>query len=118
MANSRERTFDPTALKRLIDERHAGNVAAAARHTGIAQPTLFNILGGKGYSPRADTLAKLAHAYGVSFDYISGRGGRAHDDSFVSGVHAAIRHVRQELDRLEASLQNGKIDPAQKLRPK
>jgi len=91
-------------------------MAAAARHTGIAQPTLFNIMKRK-YHPRADTLAKLARSFGVTFDFISGRSERAHDDTFESGAYAAIRVMRRDLERLENMVESGEFGPKSATNP-
>lgn len=80
----------------------------AARFTGVAQPTLHNILHGR-YKPRADTIARLAHVYGVSLDFISGRSERSDDDTYEAGAHAAIRTIRRELVQLEESIEAGEF---------
>lgn len=106
----RAESFNPIRLAKLILDEHGGNKSAAARKIGIAQATLWNILDGK-YKPRADTLAKLARAYGSTLDFVSGRDDRAHDDTFVSGARAIMRMIRRDLVRLEEALESGELAP-------
>lgn len=107
---SRAKRFDPTRLKRLIDQQFEGNAAAAGRAAGLSQPTIFNLLAGK-YNPRTPTLEALARALHVSTDFLLSRPDRLPDDTFGEGMHYAIRHIQRELAQLEQMLDAGEIGP-------
>lgn len=56
-------------VRALLQLAHAGNLAEASQATGIAYPTLRDLYVGRTVNPRADTLDRLASAYGVSLEW-------------------------------------------------
>ena len=55
--------YDPTALRRMLDERHL-TLTAMARRARIGRDTL-NAIATRRVRPRADTLAKIARGLDV-----------------------------------------------------
>jgi transcriptional regulator with XRE-family HTH domain len=61
-------------VRRLIEERDAGNKSAAARRCGINQPAMSRLANGA-TSPDLDTVRAIAQGYGVSLDWLVTGGG-------------------------------------------
>lgn len=59
-----------TRVADLIDRFHGGSVNAAARDTGVSQPTLSRIAAGTVRRPRRSALERIASFYGVSLDWL------------------------------------------------
>jgi transcriptional regulator with XRE-family HTH domain len=63
-------------LRRLVAAVHGGNMNAAARDVGVAQPTIRRIIEGEQEKgPRADVVQSIARYYNISLDWLmSGAG--------------------------------------------
>ena len=59
-----------TRVQWLIDRYHGGKVNAAARDTGVPQPTLYGIVTGSVVNPRVDSIQKIAAFYQVGVDWL------------------------------------------------
>jgi hypothetical protein len=53
-------------VRHLIERHHAGDRHAAAAHLGVPVPALADVLSGQWERMRADVLAAVVRAYGVS----------------------------------------------------
>lgn len=60
-------------IRRLIDQVHGGNLAAAGRATGIPYPTMRDLYTGRASNPELATLDQLRAAYGVSLNWFTER---------------------------------------------
>jgi hypothetical protein len=60
-------------IRRLIDQVHGGNLAAAGRATGIPYPTIRDLYTGRTSNPELATLDQLRAAYGVSLNWFTER---------------------------------------------
>jgi transcriptional regulator with XRE-family HTH domain len=60
-------------IRRLIDQIHGGNLAAAGRATGIPYPTIRDLYTGRSANPELATLDQLRAAYGVSLNWFTDR---------------------------------------------
>jgi len=64
-------------VRTRIAREHCGlSVREASRRTGLPQTTIRRLERSWGSGPRTDTVVKLCQGYGVSIDWIFGRGGR------------------------------------------
>ena len=68
-------------LRRLVDDVHDGNLLEASAHAGVPYATLREIHAGRTRSPGAQTLERIAHAYGLTLDWFVD--GSAIDDGTV-----------------------------------
>lgn len=60
-------------IRRLIDQVHGGNLAAAGRATGLPYPTIRDLYSGRTVNPELATLDQLRAAYGVSLNWFTDR---------------------------------------------
>jgi hypothetical protein len=60
-------------VRRLLDQVHAGNLAAASRATGIPYPTIRDLYSGRSSNPELTTLDQLRAPYGVSLNWFTDR---------------------------------------------
>ena len=60
-------------IRRLIDQVHGGNLAAAGRATGIPYPTIRDLYAGRTVNPGLATLDQLRAPYGVSLNWFTDR---------------------------------------------
>lgn len=62
-------------IRRLIDLVHGGNLAAAARATGIPYPTVRDLYAGRTANPELSTLDQLRAPYGISLNWFTDQAG-------------------------------------------
>jgi hypothetical protein len=74
-------------IRRLIDVVHGGNLAAAARATGIPYPTVRDLYTGRTANPELTTLDQLRAPYGVSLNWFTDR---AADDEVPLGGRTVL----------------------------
>lgn len=83
-------------VRELIDERDDGNIASAAKRTGLRYGTLYEVVTGRSINPSVETIQAIATAYGVSVDSLLGPevkdSGRVADASPAEHIIRVLGH--------------------------
>lgn len=75
-------------IRRLVDLVHRGNLAEAARTTGVPYPTLRDLYVGRTVNPGLETLEALCAPYGIEVTWLTSEQGP--DDVPISGVRVLL----------------------------
>lgn len=75
-------------IRRLVDLVHRGNLAEAARATGVAYPTLRDLYVGRTVNPGLETLEALSRPYGIEVTWLTGEQGA--DEVPITGIRVLL----------------------------